>query len=277
MDSIYSHKRIAIICYDIDNILHEDDKSVIKKLDLIPGFRSFLNNTVGAIREAYCEVEAAGDGWLITQQSSPELYNRLKESCRILNVRDIPRFSSEWFYMPSSVSSGRENFRIILTSGAIDLLDENEQMFFLGHELGHNLCGHKPYQMLLESLYLPMADISNVKIWSTIIKVPLLDWYRKCDLSADRMGLLCCQDINAALRTMIKRAGLPKKYYKTINIPAFLKQAEEFEKKYSGKVDNIAKTLALNSSAFPWMVHRAAELVKWYNSGEYQKILNQNK
>lgn len=260
----------------VEEILHDDDKSVINKLNLIPGFKSFLNTTVGAVREAYCNVEAAGDGWLITQQSSPELYGRLKEACRVLNVRDIPRFSSEWFYMPSSVSSGRENFRIILTSGAIDLLDETEQLFFLGHELGHNLCGHKPYQMLLESLYLPMAEIQNVKVWATIIKVPLLDWYRKCDLTADRMGLLCCQDLNAALRTMIKRAGLPKKYYKSINIPAFLKQAEEFETKYTGTVNTMAKTLALNSSAFPWMVHRAAELVKWYQSGEYQRILNQN-
>lgn len=268
--------RKALRRINVEEILHKDDKSVIDKFNLIPGFKSFLNNTVGAVREAYCNVEAAGDGWLITEQSSPELYGRLKEACRVLNVRDIPRFNSEWFYMPSSVSSGRENFRIILTSGAIDLLDETEQLFFLGHELGHNLCGHKPYQMLLESLYLPMAEIQNVKVWATIIKVPLLDWYRKCDLTADRMGLLCCQDINAALRTMIKRAGLPKKYYKSINIPAFLKQAEEFETKYTGTVNTMAKTLALNSSAFPWMVHRAAELVKWYQSGEYQRILNQN-
>lgn len=271
----HKSKRVVVQNYNIDNILHEDDKSIINKLNAIPGFKTFLNNTVGAVRDAYCNVEAAGDGWLITQQSSPELYGRLKEACRVLNVRDIPRFSSEWFYMPSSVSSGKENFRIILTSGAIDLLDETEQLFFLGHELGHNLCGHKPYQMLIESFYLPMADIASVKVWSTIIKVRLLDWYRKCDLSADRMGLLCCQDINAALRTMIKRAGLPKKYYELINIPAFLKQAEEFETKYSGKVDTLAKTLALNSSGFPWMVHRAAELVKWYESGEYQRIITQ--
>ena len=149
--------RKALRRINVEEILHKDDKSVIDKFNLIPGFNSFLNNTVGTVREAYCNVEAAGDGWLITEQSSPELYGRLKEACRVFNVRDIPRFNSEWFYMPSSVSSGRENFRIILTSGAIDLLDETEQLFFLGHELGHNLCGHKPYQMLLESRYLPMA------------------------------------------------------------------------------------------------------------------------
>lgn len=131
--------------------------------------------------------------------------------------------------------------------------------------------------MLLEALYMPFIDNPSVKMWSTIIKVPLLDWYRKSDFTADRVGLLCCQNIDVALRVMIKRAGLPKKCYNEINIKAFLKQAFDFENHHVGNLDKIAKALSLRSCEYPWMVQRAAYLYEWYRSGEYQKIINKYK
>lgn len=263
--------------YDINNIKHPEDSEILDGLNKIPLFKGFLNNTIVPIREAYNEVESYGDGWNVTPQSSPQIYRKLQEACDILGIKKMPKLTSEWFYAPSSFSAGNEKFRIVISSGAIDLFDDEELIFFIGHELGHYICGHKPYQMLLEALYMPFIDNASVKVWSTIVKVPLLDWYRKSDFTADRVGLLCCQDIDVALRVIIKRAGLPKKYYNQINIKAFLQQAIDFETQHIGNLDKIAKALSLRSCEFPWMVQRAIRLYEWYHSGDYQRFINKNK
>lgn len=263
--------------YDINDIKHPEDSEILDGLNKLPLFKGFLNNTIVPIREAYNEVESYGDGWNVTQQSSPQIYKKLQEACEILCIPKIPKLTSEWFYAPSSFSAGNEKFRIVISSGAIDLFEDEELTFFIGHELGHYICGHKPYQMLLEALYMPFIDNPSVKVWSTIVKVPLLDWYRKSDFTADRVGLLCCQDIDVALRVMIKRAGLPKKYYNQINTKAFLQQAIDFETQHVGNLDKIAKALSLRSCEFPWMVQRAIRLYEWYHSGDYQRFINKNK
>lgn len=140
---------------DIDAIKHPDDSTILDGLNQIPLFKRFLNKTIVPIKESYNEVESYGDGWNITPQSSPQIYQCLKEACGILGVKKVPKLTSEWFYAPTSFSAGNENFRIVISSGAIDLFEKEELIFFLGHELGHYICGHKPYQMLLEALYMP--------------------------------------------------------------------------------------------------------------------------
>ena len=122
---------------DIDIIKHPDDSTILDGLNQIPLFKRFLNNTIVPIKESYNEVESYGDGWNITAQSSPQIYQCLKEACGILGVKKVPKLTSEWFYAPTSFSAGNENFRIVISSGAIDLFEKEELIFFLGHELGH--------------------------------------------------------------------------------------------------------------------------------------------
>lgn len=237
-------------------------------------FQDFLRATISKYREAYNEVENQGDGISITSKSMPHMYQQLVECCRILGVKDIPTYSSEWFYAPFHCSNGEVHRRIIITSGCADLYSDAEMDFVLGHELGHMVCGHKPYHMLLETFYMPFINDPSFKAWASIVKFPLLEWYRISDYTADRMGLLCCQDINVALSTMIKRAGLPKKYYNSISIKGFIQQAKDFDCNFSSLYDKTIKILSVRSAEFPWLVARANQLLSWYESGEYNQILN---
>ncbi len=239
-------------------------------------FQDFLRTTTGKYREAYNEVENQGEGINITKHSFPQIYQNLVDCCEILNIKEIPGYSTDWYYGPYHYSNGEIHRRIIMTSGSIDLFSDMEMTFVLGHELGHMACGHKPYHMLLETFYLPFMNDTAFKAWASIIKMPLLEWYRISDFTADRVGLLCCQDIKAALSTMVKKAGLPKKCYNNINIESFLKQYKEFEEKYTNVSDVIIKNLSLRSSEFPWLVVRAGKLFEWYESEEYKHIIESN-
>lgn len=260
---------------DYSTILYPDDKTVLNKLNKIPGFKNFLRNTVSAVREAYNEVEYAGNGVDVNRKSMPKVYSILVDTARRLGMSSVPACSTDWYYGISSFTVGDDCPRIVLQTGTIELLTESELIFVLGHEMGHILCGHMPYHMLLEAIYgQSYGETLEFKAMSALVKMPLMEWYRNSDFSADRVGLLACQDINAALRAMIKMAGLPKNCYDEINVSAFLKQAYDFESELSEGLDKIAKRAYIRTCDFPCMVHRAAKLMEWYNSEKYQKLIH---
>ena len=261
---------------DVDSVMHENDKSTINKLNKIPGFKGLVDNTVGNIMERCGEIEYHGEGINVTPKSMSQLHCQLLEACRILEMSEIPSFSVDWWFGIGGFTVGEKHHRMVLQSGAIDLLSPEELFFLIGHELGHMKCGHKRYHMLTEALYIPLVN-SDLKIWMSLIKMPLLNWYRYSDFTADRMGLLCCQDLSVVLSTMIKMAGLPKKYHNEINIEAFIRQAADFNNNQTSSIDRFIKYLSINTASMPWLVLRVAELLKWYQLGEYDKIINQNK
>jgi hypothetical protein len=109
---------------------------------------------------------------------------------------------------------------------------------------------------------------------STLLQIPLFYWSRMTDLTADRVGLLACQDINVALRTMIKLAGAPESLYGELNVEAFIEQAENFTWQKMGLMNSIIEKISVMDNAAPWMVRRASELLKWYKSCEYDQLIN---
>lgn len=237
-------------------------------------FRDFLDDTTSRYREAYSEVENQGEGINITPDSLPKMHQQLVDACNTLGIEKIPNYTTDWYYGVHQYSAGEKNFRIVMISGSSDLLTEQEMQFCLGHELGHYVCGHKPYHMLVECIYLPFIDEGLMSVMASLVKFPLLEWYRISDYSADRVGLLCCQDINAALSFMIKKAGLPHKCYDSIDIPSFIKQAKSFNTRFTTIYDRVIRAFSIRATEFPWLVARASNLLEWYESGEYQKILD---
>lgn len=268
--------RTAIKGLDVSTILHPEDKSTMDTLKKIPGFKTIVDKTVGSIMEKYAAVEYAGNGINVSSQCLTTLNSQIREACRLLDMEEVPNCSINWFYHIGSFSVGDKSSRIVFPSGSIDLLTVEELNFLIGHELGHIKCGHKTYHMLTEAMYRPMVG-TDLELIMSLIKMPLLNWYRVSDFTADRVGLLCCQDIEVALKTMIKMAGLPKKYHNQIHIKSFIQQAIDFGKNHSGVFDEMVKYLSINAACMPWLVQRASELLIWYQSGEYDKILNKNK
>ena len=85
---------------------------------------------------------------------------------------------------------------------------------------------------------------------------------------------MACQDINVALSTLMKTSGLPQTYYSSASVDRFIEQVNEFNDIYGGTYDSILKELDMLDEDHPWMVRRAAELLQWYESGAYERMLN---
>jgi rubrerythrin len=93
------------------------------------------------------------------------------------------------------------------------------------------------------------------------------------EFTADRAGLLTCQNKDAALNAIIKMAGVPQKYFNSLNRDVFLEQAKQFEMNLSD-TEKTMRNVSILDDSHPWTILRAAELIKWMESGEYEKILS---
>ena len=102
------------------------------------------------------------------------------------------------------------------------------------------------------------------------IVAALLEWQRKSELSGDRAGLLCGQDLDVAIRVELKLAA--GRHVDKLDSQAFLAQAREYE--HSGDMrDGLLKLLNLELQSHPFSVLRAAALTKWVDTGGYGAIL----
>jgi Zn-dependent protease with chaperone function len=161
---------------------------------------------------------------------------------------------------------------IVVNSGAIEILDNDEQRVILGHELGHIMSGHPTYTTL--ALIILNIGFSNIPVLGLItlpIQLALLEWYRKAELSADRAGLLATQDPRSSMQLFMRFAGGPPLDDET-SLDEFLRQAEEYESA-GNALDGIFKILNVAFRTHPFNTVRAGELQRWIRNGAYDRIL----
>jgi len=143
----------------------------------------------------------------VTADISPALWKTFDIARRILSVEErcelYVEASSELNAYCTVLPDGA--ILVVATSGLVERLDQRELLFLFGHEIGHAVLGHHdiPVHALLHAASqgekLPMREAFQ-----------LLSWSRCCEISADRFGLLCCQDESAARGLFLKLAsGLP--------------------------------------------------------------------
>ena len=115
------------------------------------------------------------------------------------------------------------------------------------------------------------------KFFTDAIGKLLLQWGLMSDLTADRAGLLTCQDLNTYLKLLMKTSGSPKKYFKKkaeLDVEGFKKQAREFKGFDTSSLEQLAKLAIIMEQEHPWAILRASQLLEWYDNGEYQRILD---
>jgi Zn-dependent protease with chaperone function len=110
-------------------------------------------------------------------------------------------------------------------SALIDHFDEDELRFVIGHETGHIQNKHVVYGTVL--ILLKQSAAAILKLLMPPVDVALNSWYRRAEITCDRAGLLCCQDLDAACRTFVKLACGSQKLYREMDLVAYAEQADE--------------------------------------------------
>lgn len=256
---------------------HPFDRAALESLRKLPGFDTVVNYVLNWTYIKWHIIELCGSNFHVTNESCPELYNMVRESAEILDIDRLPEIYTQWSYAINAYTTGyKDNAILVIYSGAVDLMTDNELNFVVGHELGHYRSGHVLYHAMVN--YFAHIISSNILAGKLLvpIQISLNYWNRMSEFSADRAGLLACQDLDAALTAIMKMAGIPKRYFDIADPQKFVKQAEEFMVKYGDTADTVIRNISILDDTHPWTILRAYQLIKWVDSGEYDRILNEN-
>ncbi|MBO3752050.1 M48 family metallopeptidase [Streptosporangiaceae bacterium NEAU-GS5] len=252
---------------------HPADRSALVALRSLTGFDSVLKRMSGVFSERRLRLLLLASAVRTTETQFRALYDMGRDSAYILDLHRIPEIYVQQDPRPYAMAIGFDEPFIVVSTGLLDLMDEEEQRFVIGHETAHILSGHAVYRtmlFILTALSLRVAWIPLGYIGLRVIIAGLEEWQRKSELSADRGGMLAGQDPEAAMRALMKLAGGSRLH--EMNIEAFLDQAREYDT--AGDVrDGLLKVLNLLGTTHPFAVTRVAELDRWRRNGEYEAIL----
>ncbi|MFD6150972.1 M48 family metallopeptidase [Streptomyces sp. NPDC060243] len=253
---------------------HPSDRSALIALRRLTGFDTVFKALSGILPERSLRLLYLSDSVRVDEEQFPSLHVMAVDACRILDVERLPPLFVTQDPRPQAMCVGMDEPVIVLTTGLVELLDEEEMRAVIGHEVGHALSGHSVYRtilLFLTTMALKVAWIPLGGVAINALVAALREWFRKSELSADRAGLLVGQDLDASLRGLMKLAG--GKHLSEMNTAAFLRQAEEYEA--GGDLrDSVLKILNVLPRSHPFTTVRAAELHRWATTRDYQRLMD---
>jgi Zn-dependent protease with chaperone function len=255
---------------------HPADRTALTALRRLKGFDQILKVLSAMLRERQHRLLYLASAAQVGPRQFADLDAMLDDCVQVLDAPVRPELFVSQSPLVNAYTIGMDTPFIVVTSGMYDLMTHDEMRFVLGHELGHALSGHAVYRTMLMHLMRLASSFGFIPLggWALrAIVAALLEWQRKSELSGDRAGLLCCQDLDIAIRVELKLAA--GSHLDKLDTQAFLAQAREYER--SGDMrDGLLKLLNLELQSHPFSVLRAAALTKWVDTGGYGAILAGN-
>lgn len=260
---------------------HPADRAALNALRTVPGFDEAVKKIFGFFGERGIRLLFQASAVRCGPTQFPKLHSLLTEACVTMDWEDTPELYVTQTPLVNAGAVGFEHPFIVLNSAAVTLLDDDELRALIGHELGHVISGHALYRtitvLLLELGFQNLPFLAGIALLP--IKLALLEWFRKSELSADRAGLLVGQDPEVSMRIFLKLAGgglflkIPDSGFEDqMSLEAYLEQAKAYEQS-GGALDAIYKILNTLGATHPFHTLRAAELERWVESGVYEKVI----
>ncbi len=257
---------------------HPADRAALQTLRAVPGVDEVIRKILGMLGgERGIRLLFQGNAVRVGPTQFPLLWALHIENCTTFGWETIPELYVTQTPIFNAGAYGIDNPFIVIHSSALELLDTDEQRVLLAHELGHVISGHSLYRTI--AAIMVMISLGALPMLASLVLLPVkyafLEWSRKAELSADRASLLGSQDLQATMRLFMKMAGggnTTNIRPGDLNLEPFMQQANEYASSNDG-LDIVYKILSTLALTHPMHVVRAAEVQKWVQGGDYERIL----
>lgn len=264
-ENIEPYPRISSKAYE-----HPADRAATAALKAVPMLDTVVRKLIEwgyerALRQAFL-----GNAVRVGENQLPELWSSQVGVCKILDMPEVYDLYVTWGVMGGAQAIGAGKPMVVMSSGLLKNLGPGEQRVVLAHEVGHILSDHMLYMTALNILVaVPLSMPFPVGLPLRAVRAVLLEWYRAAELSADRAATLAVRDPRIVCRTlMVLGAGLSADQ---LNLDAFMTQAMEYEQ-WDDPSDRVRRFFAEIGRTHPYAVRRVSEVLKWVQSGEYDRI-----
>jgi Zn-dependent protease with chaperone function len=256
---------------------HPADRAALQSLRSVPGFDDLVRKVISFLGgERGIRLLFQGNAVRASSVQFPKLWSLQTEVAETFDWPKVPELYVSQTPVFNAGAYGVDDPFIVVHSAALEMLDDDELRVLIAHEMGHVVSGHALYRTIAEILL--SVGLSALPILAGIalfpIRLAILEWARKAELSSDRAGLLGSQDVVASQRLFMKMAGGTRGQINTgqLSVDAFMAQANEYLASREG-FDTIYKILNTLALTHPMNTIRAAELQQWVAGGAYDRIL----
>ena len=130
-----------------------------------------------------------GSSVRIHQTQYPRVFSIVQNAAAALEIPTPLIFVREDNFVPAVALGLGQPYALVLSSHWIELFSDDELAFVIGRELGHIAAGHTRFHSLL--------SVNGNE--NPLISLIFGGWLRRCALTCDKVGLLCCGSLDAAI------------------------------------------------------------------------------
>lgn len=260
---------------------HPLDFQAEQALRSVPGFNLVASKFVEFVYERPQLVYLMANSIQAGPRQYATIYGMFRECARDLDIYPEPALFVSQNPQVNSYAMGQEHPYIVINTGLLDLLSNDEIKTVLAHELGHIKCGHTILIQMAMWVVNAASAIGEMtfglgNIVSNGLIVAFYEWRRKAELSADRAALLVMEDPRTVMTTMMKISGGSNRFIDECSLEEFIKQSENYRNLDQDGLNQVYKALmyagANGMLSHPFPVERIHYLQEWTNSGEYRDI-----
>jgi len=257
--------------------IHPEDAAALERLKNFPLLPTLVKTVFKVFDEQLQHGLNMANKIRLGPSQLPTLYNLLPPIVAKLEIPE-PEFYLEMNPAPNAYTFGDSRVYITVTSGLLDLLEEDEVRAVLAHECGHIACRHMLYHSIAHRIALyglgflgPDSPLTKPVLWS------LMAWSRRSEFSADRAAAYVMGGAMPVVETMVRLAGGPKSLTAQINVEEYLRQAEAYDQLQESNWDSFLQTMAILQQSHPFHAVRAREIDAWCRSEEFVGIVDADK
>lgn len=182
-----------------EDFLYPGDRKMLSAFKKVPGAdrltRKFLNFMQNS---ALAELKKSSKQ--VTDKQLPELNDVVVKISDILGIAPPQTFLEDSPEINACATGpDEENACVIICRGLYEICRPRELAYVLGHEMGHIKSEHVLYHTLARYIAKGLFSFTAVHPFA---KAALLAWSRRSEITADRTGLIACQDLNSAQRAL---------------------------------------------------------------------------
>ncbi|HEY0613393.1 MAG TPA: M48 family metalloprotease [Candidatus Elarobacter sp.] len=151
-----------------------------------------LIGVLAMVYVAFARGRLLGGGLRIHAGQLGHVHEVVDECARMLRMPAPHVFVRDDPFVPVVAIGMGDPYAVVISAQYVEHYRDDELRFLIGRELGHIASGHTRFTSLLSS---------NGRE-NGIIAIAFGAWLRKIDYTADRVGLLCCGSLDAAMRSI---------------------------------------------------------------------------
>lgn len=256
-----------------NNLIHPEEKNTLSKLNTaidtienISGVKDIIQSVSPSNDSDYgfCVANYIQAGKI--QYS--DVYAILEELCKEINISKPNLFikSDNKF---EHFTIGKAPYNIVLSSGLVNLLDNEGLMVVLAHECGHIKFNHVQYTNMLQHFD---ALKSVIPLKMDIVLTPFIskfvEWCRVSDYTADRITADIMKDDYVVVKTFIKLSRGDDFEISNEQIKEFIAQGKNAKREANNQslinkmIDALKNSTYAEASNF---TIRAYELSSWFS------------